>query len=86
MKAYAIFVFLASSALSFASKAEVLKCQEQILAQRATKTGFSITLKNVPTKEKPSVYLLNGKRVTKEEAVEFAVKNMKPVVQQSRSN
>lgn len=77
MKAMILITTILAS--SFAN-AQILKCQEQVLAQRETKNGFSTSLKGVPAKDKPATYLVNGKASTKEYAVAYAIKNMKPII------
>ncbi len=59
--------------------ASVHKCQEQELYIRDTKTGYSIGLSNKPVKESEPFYLVDGKKVMREDAVTWAKQNMKPV-------
>ena len=57
--------------------AEILACKPQELVTKSTKSGFSTRLAN--KSESEAVYILDGKRVSKDEAVRFAVANMKPI-------
>lgn len=75
MKAIILTVILALG--SFAQASEILLCKPQELVTKSTKTGFSTRLAAKPDSE--AIAFVNGKRVTKDEAVRFAVANLKPI-------
>ena len=56
---------------------EILLCKPQELVTKSTKTGFSTRL--AAKSDSEAIAFVNGKRVTKDEAVRFAVANLKPI-------
>lgn len=70
----ALMISCASSALA---ENQVLLCKPQELVTKATKTGLSTRLAAV--KGAGSVAYINGKIATTEEAVRFAIDNMKAI-------
>lgn len=71
-----------------ASSSELLACKPVYLVQRETKAGYSVGLSNIPAKELPkgyeSPYLLDGKRISKDDAVRWATANLKPVIKEKK--
>lgn len=77
MKAILIAMILVSGFVARADSNEILICKPQELVTKSTKTGFSTRL--AVKSDSEAIAYVNGKRVTKDEAVRFAVSNLKPI-------
>lgn len=72
-----VMILALGSVTHAADSSEILFCKPQELVTKSTKTGFSTRL--AAKSDSEVIAYVKGSRVTKDEAVRFAVSNLKPI-------